>query len=98
VQLDSKKLDARTAPYAIHGRKCRMERRPGEEGLYPWVLTILVVPLGLRLMDIAGAWQIAGSESRQRVQTLPFEDGLHYSAESGISNRSKPLTSAHCRH
>jgi hypothetical protein len=40
-------------------------------------------------MDIARAWQIAGPESRQRVQNLLFEDGLHYSTEAGILNRSK---------
>ena len=40
-------------------------------------------------MDIARAWQIAGPEPRQRVQNLLFPDGLHYSPESGILNRSK---------
>ena len=42
----------------------------------------------LLLMDIAGAWQIAGAEQRQRVQNLLFQDGLHYSPNSGILNRS----------
>jgi site-specific DNA recombinase len=43
----------------------------------------------LLLMDIAGAWQIAKPEQRQRVQNLLFHDGLQYSPESGILNRSK---------
>jgi hypothetical protein len=42
----------------------------------------------LHLMDIARAWQIAEPEQRQRVQNLLFGDGLHYSSESGILNRS----------
>jgi site-specific DNA recombinase len=42
----------------------------------------------LQLMDIAGAWQIAAPEQRQRVQNLLFQDGLHYSPQSGILNRS----------
>jgi hypothetical protein len=43
----------------------------------------------LQLLDIANVWKIAGPESRQRVQNLLFQDGLHYSPESGILNRSK---------
>jgi len=43
----------------------------------------------LQLVDIAGAWRIAGPESRQRVQNLLFRSGLHYSQEVGILNRSK---------
>jgi hypothetical protein len=43
----------------------------------------------LLLMDIARAWQIAKPEQRQRVQNLLFHDGLQYSPESGILNRSK---------
>jgi hypothetical protein len=42
----------------------------------------------LHLMDIACAWQIAAPEQRQRVQNLLFHDGLEYSPESGILNRS----------
>jgi site-specific DNA recombinase len=42
----------------------------------------------LTLLDIAGTWQKASPENRQRVQNLLFEDGLHYSKESGILNRS----------
>jgi hypothetical protein len=42
----------------------------------------------LLLLDIARAWEIAGPEQRQRVQNLLFQDGLHYSMESGILNRS----------
>jgi hypothetical protein len=42
----------------------------------------------LTLVDIAGTWQMASPENRQRVQNLPFEGGLHYSTESGILNRS----------
>ncbi len=38
-------------------------------------------------MDIAGAWQIAGPEQRQRVQNLLFQDGLHYVPNSDILNR-----------
>ena len=33
----------------------------------------------LQLTDIAGAWQIAAPEQRQRVQNLLFENGLSYS-------------------
>jgi transcriptional regulator with XRE-family HTH domain len=40
------------------------------------------------LMDIARAWEIARPEERQRVQNLLFADGLHYSPELGILNRS----------
>ena len=43
----------------------------------------------LHLLDIAHALQIAGPESRQRVQYLLFADGLYYSPEAGIFNRSK---------
>ena len=42
----------------------------------------------LALLDIAGTWQMASPENRQRVQNLLFEGGLHYSKESGIL---KPL-------
>ena len=42
----------------------------------------------IHLMDIAGVWQIAGPEQRQRVQNLLFQDGLDYSPEAGILNRS----------
>jgi hypothetical protein len=42
----------------------------------------------LTLLDIAGTWQKASPENRQRVQNLLFEDGLHYSKKSGILNRS----------
>jgi site-specific DNA recombinase len=42
----------------------------------------------LSLLDIAGTWQMASPENRQRVQNLLFEGGLHYSSESGILNRS----------
>ena len=41
------------------------------------------------LMDIALAYQLANPECRQRVQNLLFEDGLDYSPEVGILNRSK---------
>jgi hypothetical protein len=40
-------------------------------------------------MDIALAYQLANPECRQRVQNLLFEDGLDYSPEVGILNRSK---------
>jgi site-specific DNA recombinase len=43
----------------------------------------------LQLVDIAKIWQIAGPEARQRVQNLLFQDGLQYSSQSGILNRSK---------
>ncbi len=43
----------------------------------------------LQLMDIAGAWQLAGSEQRQRVQNLLFADGLPYSPKSGVLNPPK---------
>ena len=43
----------------------------------------------LLLMDVARAWQIAKPEQRQRVQNLLFHDGLQYSPETGILNRSK---------
>ncbi|MGA8088706.1 MAG: hypothetical protein WCA10_15605 [Terracidiphilus sp.] len=43
----------------------------------------------MQLLDIAKAWQIAGPEPRQRVQNLLFKDGLQYSQELGILNRSK---------
>ena len=42
----------------------------------------------LLLVDIARAWEIAGPEQRQRVQNLLFDEGLAYSPESGILNRS----------
>ena len=42
----------------------------------------------LSLLDIAGTWQMASPENRQRVQNLLFEGGLHYSSENGILNRS----------
>ena len=48
----------------------------------------------LLLMDVAHAWEIADPEQRQRVQNLLFEDGLHYSPESGILNPSKASISA----
>ena len=41
----------------------------------------------LSLLDIAGTWQMASPENRQRVQNLLFEGGLHYSSENGILNR-----------
>ena len=43
----------------------------------------------LQLLDIGKAWQMAGPEQRQRVQNLLFGDGLQYSHQSGILNRSK---------
>jgi DNA invertase Pin-like site-specific DNA recombinase len=43
----------------------------------------------LQLQDIAGAWQIADPEQRQRVQNLLFQDGLAFSQQRGILNRSK---------
>jgi hypothetical protein len=42
----------------------------------------------LTLLDIAGTWQQASPENRQKVQNLLFEGGLHYSKEGGILNRS----------
>ena len=42
----------------------------------------------LQLMDTANAWRIAEPEQRQRVQNLLFEDGLDYSPNLGILNRS----------
>ena len=42
----------------------------------------------LHLIDIAGAWQIAGDEQRRRVQSLLFNGGLQYSKERGILNHS----------
>ncbi len=44
----------------------------------------------IHLMDVAGAWRLATPEQRHRVQNLLFEDGLAYSADQGILNRSKP--------
>jgi site-specific DNA recombinase len=43
----------------------------------------------LSLVDLAGTWQTAPPESRQKVQNLLFEDGLDYYQESGLLNRSK---------
>ena len=43
----------------------------------------------LHLADIAGAWQLATAQQKHRVQNLLFEDGLFYSEETGILNRSK---------
>lgn len=43
----------------------------------------------IHLTDVAGAWKIANPEQRQRVQNLLFKDGLLYSPEQGILNRSK---------
>jgi hypothetical protein len=40
-------------------------------------------------MDIALAYQLANPECRQRVQNFLFDDGLAYSPELGILNRSK---------
>ncbi len=42
----------------------------------------------LLLLDISHAWEIVGPEQRQRVHNLLFQDSLHYSEESGISNHS----------
>ena len=42
----------------------------------------------LKLVDMASAWKIAEPEQRQRVQNLLFNDGLDYSPERGILNRS----------
>ncbi len=43
----------------------------------------------IHLTDIALAYQLANPECRQRVQNLLFDDGLAYSPELGILNRSK---------
>ena len=43
----------------------------------------------LRLMDVAGAWDKAGPESRQRVQSLLYSDGLSYDPKSGSLNTAK---------
>jgi hypothetical protein len=43
----------------------------------------------LSLTDLAGTWRLAAPEDRARVQSLLFEDGLDYSPELGILNRSK---------
>jgi hypothetical protein len=40
-------------------------------------------------MDLPRAWEIAGAEQRQRVQSLLFDGGLAYLPKIGISNRSK---------
>ena len=45
--------------------------------------------LELRLMDVAEAWDKAGAESRQRVQTLLYSDGLSYDPESKSLNTAK---------
>jgi site-specific DNA recombinase len=42
----------------------------------------------IHLTNVAGAWEIAAPEQRQRVQNLLFQDGLLYSPEQGILNRS----------
>ena len=42
----------------------------------------------LKLVDMASAWKIAEPEQRQRVQNMLFNDGLDYSPERGILNRS----------
>ena len=42
----------------------------------------------LQLLDLATAWRKANAEQRQRVQNLLFKDGLQYSHELGILNRS----------
>jgi type I site-specific restriction endonuclease len=42
----------------------------------------------LHFIDIARAWEVARAEQRRRVQSLLFKDGLHYSQEQGLLNRS----------
>jgi site-specific DNA recombinase len=44
----------------------------------------------LLLADIAGTWEKASGDQRQRVQNLLFLDGLQYHQESGFLNTSKP--------
>ena len=43
----------------------------------------------LQLVDMANVWRIAEPEQKHRVQKLLFGDGLAYSPEQGILNRSK---------
>jgi hypothetical protein len=42
----------------------------------------------LQLLDMANAWSIADAEQRNRVQSLLFDVGLHYSPGHGFLNRS----------
>ena len=44
----------------------------------------------LMLVDIAGAWQRAVDDQRQRVQNLLFFDGVLYSEDRGFLNTPKP--------
>ena len=44
----------------------------------------------LMLTNIAGAWQKASAEQRQRVQNLLFTNGISYSMEKGFLNRANP--------
>ena len=44
----------------------------------------------LMLADIAGAWEKASADQRQRVQNLLFPNGLQYEKESGFLNTSNP--------
>ena len=43
----------------------------------------------LHLIDLSNAWQLAGPEQRQRVQSLLFSGGLAYAPDAGFLNRSK---------
>jgi hypothetical protein len=38
----------------------------------------------IHLMDLSKAWELAGPEQRQPVQSLLFDGGLEYSPSSGI--------------
>jgi len=42
----------------------------------------------VQLTNIANVWDMAAPEQQQRVQNLLFEDGLAYSQDKGILNRS----------
>ncbi len=43
----------------------------------------------LQLVDMANLWSMAEPEQKVRVQNLLFDDGLSYSPDAGILNRSK---------
>lgn len=43
----------------------------------------------VRLMDVASAWEKAGIESRARVQTILFSDGLSYDPKCNSLNSAK---------
>ena len=41
------------------------------------------------MVDIAGAWQAADIDQKQRVQQALFENGLNYHPQNGMLNTDK---------